>query len=223
MDSKPPPFAGGRPRPPTTAGARHASRSLDDFLHRVQHSAIYSSPHHHWPRKPSRTRREFRLAALELLNPSRADKFLQAVSEGNLPKVVAYLFPSLGGHHPHTLAESHLLRSTPLSSSPSSSSSSASPSFSTRPTSLGLPKFEELALDGSSLPGPSSPAPGPPFDVHSPQYLANVTDASQRSGLHIAASKGNVAILILLIRAGASVNTRDVLGNTPLHIGKSRH
>jgi ankyrin repeat protein len=43
-----------------------------------------------------------------------------------------------------------------------------------------------------------------------------VEEAGQRTGLHTAAINGNIQIVAILIKAGARVDARDTLGNTPL-------
>jgi ankyrin repeat protein len=42
-------------------------------------------------------------------------------------------------------------------------------------------------------------------------------ETSGASGMHIAASSGNLQILAVLYKAGADINQRDKIGNTPLH------
>jgi ankyrin repeat protein len=45
----------------------------------------------------------------------------------------------------------------------------------------------------------------------------NDADEGGRTGLHIAATNGNIQIVAILIKGGATVNQRDGLGETPLH------
>ncbi|KAJ1924565.1 hypothetical protein IWQ60_005121 [Tieghemiomyces parasiticus] len=249
--------------------ARSISQSFDDFLHRVQHTAI------HRPR-PAGARRKGRRAAEHVYHKyasTRAEKFLAAVSHDDLPTVIHYLFPNGSFDHHGTLLASHALAnqqrqrqrresmSSVITNTPESvHSATSSPMVGAAydiptPNSVGgtfssgrhdvsgvvaggmmtpPPKFEELALDGhgGTPPMPQFPTltdssgslgPGhspPAFSPHNPASLANVKDEQHRTALHIAAASGNIAMLLLLIRAGADVNARDILGNTPLHIGK---
>lgn len=52
---------------------------------------------------------------------------------------------------------------------------------------------------------------------------ANSTDTEQRSGLHIACSKGYADIVELLLKYGADPNKRDMIQNTPLHLAACIH
>ncbi|KAJ1928682.1 hypothetical protein IWQ60_001831 [Tieghemiomyces parasiticus] len=247
--------------------ARSVSQSFDDFLHRVQHTAI------HRPR-PAGARRKGRRAAEHVYHKyasTRAEKFLAAVSHDDLPTVIHYLFPNGSFDHHGTLLASHALAnqqrqrqrresmSSVITNTPDSvHSATSSPMVGAAydiptPNSVGgtfssgrhdvsgvvaggmmtpPPKFEELALDGhgGTPPMPQFPTltdssgslgsghSPPAFSPHNPASLANVKDEQHRTALHIAAASGNIAMLLLLIRAGADVNARDILGNTPLHI-----
>lgn len=50
----------------------------------------------------------------------------------------------------------------------------------------------------------------------------NETDEQTRTGLHVAALKGNLSIAAILIKAKARVDVTDKLGNTPLHYAADR-
>ena len=50
----------------------------------------------------------------------------------------------------------------------------------------------------------------------------NATDEESRTALHYAASNGNVEIIAILVKAGAKLDTLDLLGNTPLHLAAAR-
>lgn len=45
----------------------------------------------------------------------------------------------------------------------------------------------------------------------------NDTDGGGRTGLHVAATNGNIQIVAILIKAGATIDQRDGLGETALH------
>jgi uncharacterized protein len=47
-------------------------------------------------------------------------------------------------------------------------------------------------------------------------YSPNQTDESGTTGLHMAASTGNLQIIAILFKAGGDVNQRDKVGSTPL-------
>ena len=51
----------------------------------------------------------------------------------------------------------------------------------------------------------------------------NQTDEETRTGLHIAAIKGNLTIAAILIKAKAKLDITDKLGNTPLHYAAERN
>ena len=51
----------------------------------------------------------------------------------------------------------------------------------------------------------------------------NQTDEETRTGLHIAAMKGNLSIAAILIKAKAKLDITDKLGNTPLHYAAERN
>ncbi len=44
----------------------------------------------------------------------------------------------------------------------------------------------------------------------------NAADEKRRTALHFAATKGNLAVLKMLLDHGANVDSRDALGNTAL-------
>jgi ankyrin repeat protein len=50
----------------------------------------------------------------------------------------------------------------------------------------------------------------------------NETDEETRTGLHIAAIRGNLSIAAILIKAKARLDITDKLGNTPLHYAAQR-
>jgi ankyrin repeat protein len=50
----------------------------------------------------------------------------------------------------------------------------------------------------------------------------NETDEETRTGLHVAALKGNLSIAAILIKAKARLDVTDKLGNTPLHYATDR-
>ena len=50
----------------------------------------------------------------------------------------------------------------------------------------------------------------------------NETDEETRTGLHVAAIKGNLSIVAILIKAKARLDITDKLGNTPLHYAADR-
>jgi len=50
----------------------------------------------------------------------------------------------------------------------------------------------------------------------------NDVDDTGRTGLHIAATNGNLQIAAILIKAKARLDARDQLGNTPLHLAAER-
>jgi ankyrin repeat protein len=50
----------------------------------------------------------------------------------------------------------------------------------------------------------------------------NQTDEETRTGLHVAAIKGNLSIAAILIKAKARLDITDKLGNTPLHYAADR-
>lgn len=50
----------------------------------------------------------------------------------------------------------------------------------------------------------------------------NETDEETRTGLHVAAIKGNLSIAAILIKAKARLDITDKLGNTPLHYAADR-
>jgi len=50
----------------------------------------------------------------------------------------------------------------------------------------------------------------------------NETDEETRSGLHVAALKGNLSIAAILIKAKARLDITDKLGNTPLYYAADR-
>ncbi|HYM71365.1 MAG TPA: ankyrin repeat domain-containing protein [Stellaceae bacterium] len=50
----------------------------------------------------------------------------------------------------------------------------------------------------------------------------NDTDENGRTGLHIAATNGNIQIVAILIKAGAKIDQRDKIGETPLHYAAER-
>ncbi|MGD9615642.1 MAG: ankyrin repeat domain-containing protein [Alphaproteobacteria bacterium] len=54
-------------------------------------------------------------------------------------------------------------------------------------------------------------------------YKVNNLDDTGRTGLHIAATNGNLQIAAILIKAGANVNLKDRLGNTALHAAVDRN
>jgi ankyrin repeat protein len=47
----------------------------------------------------------------------------------------------------------------------------------------------------------------------------NACDQLKRTGLHIAASRGYIDVVKLLLESGADPNTTDSINNTALHIG----
>jgi ankyrin repeat protein len=51
----------------------------------------------------------------------------------------------------------------------------------------------------------------------------NQTDEETRTGLHVAAIKGNLSIAAILIKAKARLDITDKLGNTPLHYAADRN
>src|SRR5690242_21963038 len=51
----------------------------------------------------------------------------------------------------------------------------------------------------------------------------NQTDEEARTGLHYAAMNGNLTIIAILIKAGAKLDPKDKLGNTPLHLAADRN
>lgn len=51
----------------------------------------------------------------------------------------------------------------------------------------------------------------------------NQTDDETRTGLHIAAIRGNLSIAAILIKAKARLDITDKLGNTPLHYAADRN
>jgi ankyrin repeat protein len=51
----------------------------------------------------------------------------------------------------------------------------------------------------------------------------NETDEETRTGLHIAAIRGNLSIAAILIKAKARLDITDKLGNTPLHYAADRN
>ena len=51
----------------------------------------------------------------------------------------------------------------------------------------------------------------------------NDTDESGRTGLHVAATNGQLQIAAILIKAGATINQRDNIGETPLHHAAERN
>lgn len=51
----------------------------------------------------------------------------------------------------------------------------------------------------------------------------NQTDEEGRTGLHYAATNGNLTIIAILIRAKAKLDPKDKLGNTPLHLAADRN
>ena len=51
----------------------------------------------------------------------------------------------------------------------------------------------------------------------------NETDEETRTGLHIAAIRGNLSIAAILIKAKARLDVTDKLGNTPLHYAADRN
>jgi uncharacterized protein len=50
----------------------------------------------------------------------------------------------------------------------------------------------------------------------------NDVDENGRTGLHIAATNGNLQIAAILIKAQAHLDVKDKLGNTPLHLAADR-
>lgn len=47
---------------------------------------------------------------------------------------------------------------------------------------------------------------------------ANEADAETKTtALHLSADRGNLAISLMLLNAGANVNSQDINGDTPLH------
>nr|KAG5710146.1 hypothetical protein BaRGS_006665 [Batillaria attramentaria] len=46
-------------------------------------------------------------------------------------------------------------------------------------------------------------------------------DSKHRTALHFAASQGNELIVKVLLDKGANPNMKDILGNTPMHLGQS--
>ena len=50
----------------------------------------------------------------------------------------------------------------------------------------------------------------------------NQTDEESRTGLHYAAMGGNLRIIAILIKAGAKLDPKEKLGNTPLHFAVER-
>jgi ankyrin repeat protein len=51
----------------------------------------------------------------------------------------------------------------------------------------------------------------------------NQTDEQDRTGMHYAAMNGNLQIIAILIKAGADIDPRDRLGNTPLMLAAQRN
>src|SRR5262245_34783902 len=50
----------------------------------------------------------------------------------------------------------------------------------------------------------------------------NQSDEESRSGLHYAAMSGNLRIIAILIKAGARLDPKEKLGNTPLYMAVER-
>jgi ankyrin repeat protein len=44
-------------------------------------------------------------------------------------------------------------------------------------------------------------------------------DNKQRTALHFASSRGNELVVKVLLDKGANPNSKDILGNTPMHLG----
>jgi ankyrin repeat protein len=44
-------------------------------------------------------------------------------------------------------------------------------------------------------------------------------DNKQRTALHFASSQGNELVVKVLLDKGANPNSKDILGNTPMHLG----
>lgn len=48
-------------------------------------------------------------------------------------------------------------------------------------------------------------------------------DEKRRTALHFASCQGHELIVKVLLDKGADVNQKDILGNTPLHLGRSHN
>ncbi|KAJ1969364.1 hypothetical protein IWQ62_000669 [Dispira parvispora] len=189
---------------PKRPATRRVTEEIHNFLHRVQHTGSSGSPSlsrgnstrsRHRPPPRSALRQRI-ITAYKKYTCTDTQRFLQAVADEDLPTVLRFLFPTLGRQTSAGVGHSDTAVGTPP-----------------------VPKFEELTPEGYSLSSNlSDPGTSPNWDPTHTPISPNVCDESQRTALHIAASKGNVAMILMLIRAGADVNTRDVLGNTPLHI-----
>ncbi|KAJ1967617.1 hypothetical protein H4R34_006374, partial [Dimargaris verticillata] len=228
MGVRPGPDQGNRPAKPTTT---HPD-SVDSLLHRIRRTRLDPTLPTSRPRLPPmpfiRRHQQRRDLLLPLVDETAAHTtpFLEAVGSGNLPRVLQYLYPRGASDflqtqrlwaNTDTEPKFEELSSDGLTLTARSDNGTACDDH---PPAM---QDDEIKADDAAMaasPPPSSPPrpPSPPVSALPVRISPNVCDQSRRTALHIAASKGHVAIMLLLLRAGANVNAKDVLGNTPLHI-----
>ncbi|KAJ1971203.1 hypothetical protein H4R35_005406 [Dimargaris xerosporica] len=224
-------------RPGSDQGNRPAklptaqSDSVDSLLHRIRRTRLNPPLPTNRPKPPpvvpfGRRRQQRRDLLLPLVDETAAHTtpFLEAVGSGNLPRVLQYLYPRGASDFLQTQRLWANSDAEPKFEELSSDGSTLPP----RPDNGNTNDDHSFAMQDDELkagtadmaasPPPSLPSPPPSVPTLPVRISPNVCDQSRRTALHIAASKGHVAIMLLLLRAGANVNAKDVLGNTPLHI-----